>query len=70
MDPTGLAPVSLLAKGRILLHKLQAQVHVSHDNKKRKDSQVSPFSPQADLARRIGAIYPLPLLYQTHKLCQ
>lgn len=25
VDPTGLTPVSLLVKGRILLHKLQAQ---------------------------------------------
>ena len=64
MDPTGLAPASLLAKGRILLHKLQARVHDSHDNKKRKDSQVSPFSPQVDLACKIGAIYPLQKWYQ------
>src|SRR3990167_4496287 len=27
VDPTGLAPVSLLVKGRILLHKLQARIH-------------------------------------------
>lgn len=67
MDPTGLAPASLLAKGRILLHKLQARVHVLHDNKKRKGPQVSPFSPQADLARRIGAIYPLQRCYQNIK---
>ncbi len=28
VDPTGFAPVSSLAKGRILLHKLRARIHI------------------------------------------
>lgn len=56
VDPTGLAPVSLLVKGRILLHKLQAQVHKSHFNKFNK-KQKPPKSEEFVLTSSGPAVY-------------
>jgi hypothetical protein len=45
MDLTGVAPVSPLVKGGILLHKLQAQVHPRYDKTKEAPYSRTPFVP-------------------------
>ena len=56
VDPTGFAPVSLLVKGRILLHKLQAQVHGYYFNK--FDKKQKPPKSEAFVLTSSGlAIY-------------
>ncbi len=56
MDPTGFAPVSLLVKGRILLHKLQARVHKCYSNKFNK-KQKPPKSEAFVLTSSGPAVY-------------
>ena len=59
VDPTGFAPVSLLVKGRILLHKLQARIHdynfnINNGNKK------SPLSRTSSVTSSKPVIYTNP----------
>lgn len=66
VDPTGFAPVSPLAKGRILLHKIRARVHgLSIKQKKPSGKRTSFVSKWETRTLRILPMFKLYLKART-----